>query len=751
MSEPLSNIEKELAELVEEETQGNHILWDNIAIRASPPLRALIESKRTNKSFLSQPIAYLVECPKREVFRIYREQMRKWKRQKEAKARAIMVAAETLATTAPSEPNMLPEPVPEKNNKTVVTKDEDKLPNPNDVSAGGSLSTLTNEGGEDDEENSLTDDEEPAEETAIAKTGAEITKEKNQVPDAEHFGENESMGPRVANSDAMNTNIEQTHVDIDESKLSYAEMDLAVLMEEWKIIVGHRKFDFGVIGSRGSRKLQTILHHAKMDPTAFAEDPVKSVVSTDRYIAFRIFRRQLQPYLARISRGAEPMTCEERLNVIRLKQMEVLPHVTPRNKNGASTPDLRADRKRKVTAKSSAPKWSRKSLETDGVDEYISCGKDFGLNRTEEELACILEELKLATNHKRGIWDEVERRASAQLKRDIRLQKGKTNFRKLPLRFLIRRLKTQAFKDYRGVIREEFGEGKKRPPLGFRAENDVEEGENKEGAEEKRQEIVEASEIVHLSKRAKQELKGDNELTHEFKELADLAIQYDDGKEGIWVDIFENASPHLQVLLRKATPRTPASPPESLVPLHLRPAFREYCAARLSKFDQGDQFDLDVALSEEESNDEVVASEVELLPVTRAFTSRSVTHALQRQKKRLNMMFARLEIEMEDFVRQEEAMLEMNTSVAKGDVEEILERVSTRLRSDFLSFREQEEDSLDQLIKDYRNSTILQPVRNNALLDSLLHDYYDRQGQRVEAFLMRLNETLEVDTARSRR
>jgi hypothetical protein len=139
---------------------------------------------------------------------------------------------------------------------------------------------------------------------------------------------------------------------------------------------------------------------------------------------------------------------------------------------------------------------------------------------------------------------------------------------------------------------------------------------------------------------------------------------------------------------------------------------------------------------------------VELLPVTRAFTSRSVTHALQRQKKRLNMMFARLEIEMEDFVRQEEAMLEMNTSVAKGDVEEILERVSTRLRSDFLSFREQEEDSLDQLIKDYRNSTILQPVRNNALLDSLLHDYYDRQGQRVEAFLMRLNETLEVDTAR---
>jgi hypothetical protein len=767
MSEPLSNIEKELAELVEEETLGHRILWDNIAIRASPPLRVLIDSKRTNKSFLSQPIAYLVARPKREVFRIYREQMRKWKRQKEAKARALMVAAELLAT-APSEPKTLPEPVPEQNKETVVTKDEDKQPN--ETPAGGSLSTLTNEGGEEDEENSLTDDEEPAVEKALTKTGAEIAKQKahgltlvstnamvavpvqeTQGPFAEKFGETESMKPRVASRDAMNTNIEQTHVDIDESTLSYAEMDLAVLLEEWKLIVGHRKFDFGVIGSRGSRELQAVLHHAQMDRTAFADDPVKSVVRIDRYVSFRMFRRELHSRLARISRGAEPMTREERLNVIRLMQTEVLPPLTPRNKNGTAplTPDRRADRKRKAIPKSPAPKGSRKSFEINGVDEHISHGEDFGLNRTEEEIAWILEELKFTTNPKKGVWDEVERRASVELRREIRLHKGKTNFRKVPLRFLIRRLTTQAFKDYRGVISEEFREGKKRPPIGFRAEDVAEEGDKDEGAEEKRQEIVEASEIVHLPKRTKQERKGDNELTHEFKELADLAIQYDDGKEGIWVDIFENASPHLQVLLRKETPRTPASPPESLVPLHLRPAFREYCAARLSKFKQGGPFDLDDELSEEEANDEALASAVDLLPVSRAFTSRSVTDALQRQKKRLNMIFTRLEIEMEDFVRQEEAMLEQDTSVAKGHNEEILEKVLTRLRSDFLSFREQEEDSLDQHIKDYRNSTLQQPDRNGAVLESMLNGYYKKQGQRVEAFLIRLNETLGGGTVRS--
>ena len=56
MSEPLSNIEKELAELVEEETTGLNICWNNIMSRASLPLQKLMELEVISEGFTLQPL-----------------------------------------------------------------------------------------------------------------------------------------------------------------------------------------------------------------------------------------------------------------------------------------------------------------------------------------------------------------------------------------------------------------------------------------------------------------------------------------------------------------------------------------------------------------------------------------------------------------------------------------------------------------------------------------------------------------------
>ena len=369
----------------------------------------------------------------------------------------------------------------------------------------------------------------------------------------------------------------------------------------------------------------------------------------------------------------------------------------------------------------------------------------------------------------RACGRKLERRASADLRRQIRIHRNKTNFDKVPLRFLVKRLNAQAFKEYREVIHDEFLQGKKLPPVEDRKNDEevVKEDDDDDG------EFESLENLPTLPRRTKRQRSDEPELTHEFQELADLAMQYDDGNEGIWVDIFENASPHLQVLLRKATPRTPSSPPESLVPLQLRPAFREYCARRLAKMSEGGPFGLEDEFNEEEEEveEEDVEEEVEeedgedvdqsevpgkttvdLLPVGRTFSHRSVIDALQRQKKRLEMMFTRLEKEIDDFARQEKSIVKQEAPGADADVfNEELDIVFIQLYSDYRAFKEQEAESLDEHIKKYRHSALNKPDVDGSALESMLNSYHDEQGQRLEAFLIRLHEAFEGNLLSNRR
>ena len=757
MSEPLSNIEKELAELVEEETTDQKIYWDNIIARASPPLRILIESKMISEGFTSQPMAYLVDRRKRDTFQQYREQMRKWKRQKEAKARALLVAKQTIerqaaaaaaaTATATTTNTTTIQPKNQEGNKIdVESKEGQDKPAP----TGGSLSTLTNEGVDDDDDDGgfITEDEGQTVEKKLPEQNVvalDISNDIIQSKDIEQTALGEIENPLNGNMvvrKGTGDKPQPSFMTIDESLFSYAEMDLAVLLEEWKRLHGHRKIDFNKIKFRGCNQLKAVLTAVNMQ--LFIEDPIKAVVGIDRFSTFRLFRRNLASHLSLISRGDDPMTVKQRLHIIHQAQNILEPHLPNTTKTSPGTLNRPKDRKRKALVKSllsKSPTPRSRSSSPDNNDDddedQVTLGEIFGLTKAEEELAWILEELKMTNNMRKGVWGEVERRASDNLKNHICNHRNKVNFTKVPLRFLIKRLNVQAFKGYRELIQKEFLQGKKRPP--------VESGKVRiEGIVDEKTDNKVVATIQGSPKRTKQGRKAMPELTHDLKELAELAIQYDDGKEGIWVDIFENASPHLQVLLRTETPRTPSSPPESLVPLHLRPAFREYCATRMSTFDEGglDELDEQSVADDAPVKHNDIATMVDILPAAPCITHRYISDALLRQKKRLNMLFSSLTTELEGFGRHEVVFLEDQITLAEIYGNEALEPLLTRLRSTLQLFKEQEEDAMDQHIKDYKIFTLKGCHDSMADLESIIHGYSNSQGQRIDAFLVLLHEVL---------
>ena len=751
MSEPLSNIEKELAELVEEETTGLNICWNNIMSRASLPLQKLMELEVISEGFTLQPLTCLLNRLKSDAFLQYRGQIRKWKRQKEAKARAFLLAKETserqameAIAAATTTKTMQPKNHLE-NNYESESKDGQEKSAP----TGGSLSTLTNEGVDDDDDGSfITEDEgQPVED----KIPEQTVVEPNMMNAIVQSKDTDQTGLERTQKKPLNINMvdrkgkgdlpEPSSLTIDESTFSYAEMDLAILLEEWKRLYGHRKIDFNKIKFRGCDQLKAVMTSADMK--LFIEDPIKAVVGIARFPTFRLFRRNMASHLSHISRGDNPMTVKQRLHIIHQSQNILVPHRPNTNGTSPGTFDCRKDRKRKTLAKSlmskSHPPRSRSTSPDNNDDvDHITLGKEFGLTKAEEELAWILEELKMSSNIRKGVWGEVERRASGNLKSHIRNHRNKLNFSKVPLRFLIKRLNVQAFKEYRELIQEEFLQGKKRPALEIGKVS-------VEGIVDEKTDDNVVAIIQGSPKRTKRERKAVSELTHDFKELAELVIQYDDGKEGIWVDIFENASPHLQVLLRTETPQTPSSPPESLVPLHLRPAFREYCAIRMSTFDDGGLDDLD----EQSVDDDVpvkhntVDTIVDIFTAAPSFSFRSISDALHRQRKRLDMLFSCLETELEDFGRHEGALLEDKTFLVDSDGNEAFEQVLSRLRSALRSFKEQEGDVLDQHIKDYKLSMLKGCHNSGVALESILHSYSNSQSQRIDAFLVHLHEELK--------